>query len=63
MRIDGGDRNLLIEVIDAGLNAITYSGIRPSNIFPDQIPPKRLAGPDAVDRMTNIIFGPHNDPK
>ena len=29
-------------------------------IFPDRIPPKRLSGPDVVDQMTRIIFGPHN---
>lgn len=63
IRIDGDDRNLLDDVINVGLNAISYNGIQPSNIFPDKIPPRQLAGPDAVDRMTNIIFGSHNDPK
>lgn len=61
MRIAGADRALLDEVIEAGLNQISYNGIRPSHIFPDQIPPRQLSGPDAVDRMTRIIFGPHND--
>ncbi|WP_119460279.1 DUF3800 domain-containing protein [Rhodospirillaceae bacterium SYSU D60014] len=63
MRIDGDNRKLLDEVINAGLNAIEYNGIRPSQVFPDRIPPKRLAGPDVVDRMTGIIFGPHNNPR
>ncbi|NJO35640.1 MAG: hypothetical protein HC869_23760 [Rhodospirillales bacterium] len=55
------DRNLLKDVVDAGLGVIDYNGIRPDVVFPDQIPPRRLAGPDAVDRMTQIIFGPHNE--
>ena len=47
-------------VIEAGLKHISYNGIRPALVFPDRIPPKRLTGPDAVERMTEIIFGPHN---
>mgnify|MGYP007017144022 CR=1 FL=1 len=61
MRIVGDDRKLLIDVVEAGLGSIQYNGIRPATIFPDQIPPRRLSGPDAVDRMTEIIYGPHND--
>jgi len=48
------------EVIEAGLNELTYNGVRPATVFPDKIPPKRLSGPDVVDQMTNIIFGEHN---
>lgn len=32
-----------------------------STIFPARIPPKWLTGPDIVDQMTAIIFGPHNN--
>ncbi len=60
-RIEGDDRKFMDDVISAGLEDITYNGIRPSHVFPDQIPPKRLTGPDIVDQMTSIIFGPHNE--
>lgn len=59
-RIEGDDRKLLDDVIESGLSAIDYNGIRPDVVFPDHIPPRRLTGPDAVDRVTRIIFGPHN---
>jgi hypothetical protein len=59
-RTQGDDRKFMDDVIDAGLKEITYNGIRPSHVFPDRIPPKRLTGPDIVDQMTEIIFGPHN---
>lgn len=58
---DEKSRVLLERVVDAGLNSISYNGIQAAPIFPDQIPPKKLNGPDAVDRMTSIMFGPHND--
>jgi hypothetical protein len=54
---EGADRAFLDEAIDAGLSSLTYNGIRPQLIFPDQIPPKRLAGPDAVDQLAAIIRG------
>lgn len=54
---EGPDRAFLDEAIDAGLSSLTYNGIRPQLIFPDQIPPKRLAGPDAVDQLAAIIRG------
>ncbi len=60
-RTEGDDRKFMDNVIDAGLKAITHNGIRPSYVFPDQIPPKPLTGPDIVDQMTRIIFGPHNE--
>ena len=56
----GPDRDFMNEAISAGLNELTYNGIRPQTIFPDRIPPKRLEGPDIVDQMTEIIFGEHN---
>ncbi len=34
--------------------------IRPDVIFPGQIPPRRRTGPDALDLMTDIMFGPPN---
>lgn len=54
------DRAFLDEVIDAGLKGVPFNGIRPETVFPDQIPPRRRAGPDIVDQMTGIIFGAHN---
>lgn len=59
-RTTGEDEAFLQSVIDAGLKHVTYNGIRPQLIFPDQIPPKRLSGPDIVDQMMGIMFGPHN---
>ena len=59
-RTDGEDRKFLNDLFDAGLENLTYNGIRPSHTFPDQIPPKRLIGPDIVDQMTEIMFGQHN---
>jgi hypothetical protein len=61
LRTDGDDRNFLNELIGKGLKDITYNGIRPTHVFPDQIPPKRLTGPDIVDQMTEMVFGTHND--
>ena len=56
----GDDRAFIDEVIDAGLKHVTYNGIRPDVVFPDQIPPRRLEGPDVVDQMMGIMFGPHH---
>jgi hypothetical protein len=54
------DREFTNDVIEAGLKDISYNGIRPSHVFPDQIPPKKLTGPDIIDQITGIMFGPHN---
>lgn len=59
-RTEGDDRAFMDQVIEAGLKHITYNGIRPNVIFPDQIPPRRLDGPDVIDQMTGIIYGSHN---
>jgi hypothetical protein len=58
-RTAGEDRSFMNEVLDAGLKEITYNGIQPDTEFPDQIPPKPLQGPDAIDQMMKIMFGPH----
>lgn len=60
-KIDGDDRTFLNSLVSAGLNNITYNGIRPDTVFPDQIPPKKLVGSDTVDQMMGIIYGPHNE--
>ena len=57
---EGDDRVFMDELIDAGLKEITFNGIRPGTTFPDQIPPKRLSGPDVVDQLMGIMYGPHN---
>jgi len=59
-RTEGEDRDFMNKVVAAGLKHLTYNGIRPSHAFPDEIPPKKKTGPDVVDRMVDIIFGPHN---
>ena len=62
LRSDLGDddKTFLDEVLLAGFGEITHNGVRPAPIFPDQIPPRPLDGPDVVDRLTAIINGPHN---
>ena len=54
------NRQLINEAVEAGFSSVDYNGIQPDLVFPDQIPPRRLEGPDNVNRMTRIIFGPHN---
>jgi hypothetical protein len=56
------DRAFMDELIDSGLKELSFNGIRPEPVFPDRIPPKPLAGPDVVDQMAGIIFGPHHGP-
>lgn len=58
--LSGDDRTFLDKVLIAGFGDITSNGTRPATIFPDQIPPRRLTGPDVVDKMSAIIYGPHN---
>jgi hypothetical protein len=58
----GGDRVFMDELIDAGLNELSFNGIRPEPVFPDRIPPKPLTGPDVVDQMAGIMFGPNHKP-
>lgn len=62
-RLDECERALINDALEAGFGQCEFNGIRPATIFPDQIPPRRLSGPDAVDRLTNIMYGPHNVPK
>jgi hypothetical protein len=59
-RFESDDRKFLDDAIAAGLKSVSYNGIRPDVVFPDRIPPKRLIGPDVIDQMTGILFGPHN---
>ena len=59
-QLDEKDRTFMNEVIAAGMKEVTYNGIVPGTEFPDQIPPKRLRGPDVVDQMMDIMFGSHN---
>lgn len=57
-RIAAPNRQLLNQALEAGFSSVEYNGIRPDRLFPDQIPPRRRAEPDSVERMTNILFGP-----
>lgn len=47
---------LLEKVVDAGLGELMVDGIGPGTDI-SMGPPPRLAGPDAVDQMTDIIRG------
>lgn len=60
-RLRPEDRTFFANVLGAGLGEITWNGVRPDVVFPDRIPPRRRAGPDAADLMTRIIYGPHNE--
>jgi hypothetical protein len=55
------DRELLDAAIESGLGVVDYNGIRPALVFPDAIPPRRLDGPDVVDRLQEVLFGQHNE--
>lgn len=54
------DEALMNAMLEAGLGNIDFIPLIPSGVFPDQIPPKRLSGPDSVDRFGNIMFGSHH---
>ena len=45
------------ELLEAGLGQVVMNGVFPRPEFPLG-PPVRRTGPDAVDRMTSILFGP-----
>lgn len=49
------DYAFFTELQSAGLSALTLDGITPLLIFPDQIPPRKLDGPDVVDQLATII--------
>jgi hypothetical protein len=59
-RITGDEREFLNDVLRARLGESLVNGIRFEPVFPDQIPPRPLTGPDNPDRMAGIIFGPHH---
>jgi hypothetical protein len=54
-RIVGDDRELLNQVIRAGASELQYNGVRPTGVFP-AFPPRQLNGPDAVDKMREVLF-------
>lgn len=50
------DRAFMSELIDEGLGNISSNRLVPGTEFPDQIPPKRLDGPDVVDQMAEMLW-------
>lgn len=54
------NRQLINQVLETGFSSLDCNGIRPDCIFPDQVPPRQRAGPDSVDRMAKVLFGPRN---
>ena len=58
--LSASNRQLLNQTVEAGFSSLEYNGIRPQNIFPDSIPPRRRTGPDSVDRITEILRGQRN---
>jgi hypothetical protein len=54
-QVVGDDRALLERVVEGGLQNLTFNGVRAAAVFPDQIPPRRLEGPDAVDRLAAVL--------
>lgn len=55
-RLEGEDDEFMNDVVAAGLDTVSSNGIRPTTIFPDQIPPRRLQGPDLIDQMRAVMF-------
>lgn len=49
------DRAFMGELVDEGLGNISSNRLVPGTEFPDQIPPKRLEGPDVVDQMAEML--------
>lgn len=56
LRKDEKETALVNELLSAGLGKLTFNGIRPELEFIEG-PPAVADGPDAVDKMTAIIFG------
>lgn len=54
-RIAGKERALLENAIKAGAGAIDFNGVRPGAVFPEDGLPRKLNGPDAVDKMLKIM--------
>ncbi|KQW75567.1 hypothetical protein ASC89_21725 [Devosia sp. Root413D1] len=52
---DNPDYAFFTELQFAGLSAVMIEGITPLLVFPDQIPPRKLEGPDVVDQLAAII--------
>lgn len=52
---DNLDYAFFNELWSTGLSALTLDGITPLPVFPDQIPPRKLDGPDVVDQLAAII--------
>lgn len=55
------DLEVMEMTLSAGLGEAMISGIAPEIFDPNRLKPQRREGPDAVDRMTEIIFGKHNE--
>lgn len=56
------EREILESTLEVGLGEAQVSGIAPEAFDPSRLEPRRREGPDAVDRMTEILFGQHNSP-
>ncbi|MES2479445.1 MAG: DUF3800 domain-containing protein [Bacteroidota bacterium] len=48
------DKEFIDQCVTAGMDKLMYNSIKPATDFPE-FPPKRLSGPDVVDKMTSII--------
>ena len=60
--VSEADRRILQTTLEAGLGDVQVTGIAPEDFDPSRLHSRRQEGPDAVDRMTEIIFGRHNSP-
>ncbi|MEQ1611440.1 MAG: DUF3800 domain-containing protein [Hyphomicrobiaceae bacterium] len=56
-RLAGDDAAFMQAVVGAGLECVSANGVRATEVFPDEIPPKELNGPDLVDRMRAAMLG------
>ena len=59
--VSEAERDIVKATLEAGLGEIQMSGIAPEIFDPSRLEPQRREGPDAVDRMTDIMFGQHNN--
>ena len=58
--VSESDQKMVRSTLEAGLGEVQVSGIAPEAFDPSRLEPRLRDGPDVVDRMTEIIFGPHN---
>lgn len=57
IRIVADERGLLESVLKAGAHLIDINGVRPGTTFFEEDLPRKLSGPDAVDKLIHLVGG------